>query len=358
VPAHQARLAELDSLRGVAVLMVLAFHYTTRFGELFPHVAWGGFALGGYGVHVFFLISGFVIVMTLERSEHAADFLVGRFSRLYPAYWSAILLTSGALWLAGGPLAPPSAPQAAVNLTMLQGFFGVPSVDGAYWSLQVELLFYAMALAAFTAGMLRSPLLVPAWLVASAVYASPLWTAHLAGLPHAGLAARLLALEFAPYFAIGILFYRLYRRQGSATWSYVLIGTALVLVARTQPPEVALLIAAASAVLWKLVHGGVPLLRFRPLVFVGTISYPLYLLHQKIGHALLYELAARGWSPLARVAATVAAALALATLVTFLIERPAMRAIRRWYRARPPLPAPPRGGWRRPARAGAPARVR
>lgn len=329
------RLAELDGLRGVAVLMVLAYHYTTRFGELFPDWQWGGFALGNYGVHLFFTLSGFVIVMTLERSERAADFLVARFSRLYPAYWTGALVTCGALWLIAGPVRPPSASQLAVNLTMLQGFLHVPHVDGAYWSLEIELLFYAMALAAFATGLLRrADALIAAWLLLAALAASPLWDRHLAGVPAARAAAHLLLLEFAPFFAIGILCYRLYRGQGSAALNHALIGSALAVVALTQAPAVTVMIGAGTFVLWKVGRGGLPLLRLPLLVFLGTISYPLYLVHQKVGHAALFALAQHGWHPLARIAAATGLAIALATAMTFLVERPAMRAIRRRYKAR------------------------
>lgn len=329
------RLAELDALRGVAVLMVLAFHYTTRFGQLFPEAAWGQFLFGAYGVHLFFVISGFVIIMTLDRSERPLDFLVARFSRLYPAFWTAVLLTSLFLWLAGGPVEPPGLRQIAVNFTMLHEFFGVPAVDGVYWTLEVELLFYAMALAVFWTGMLsRVHWVIAGWLAVSALFYSPLWAAHIAGRPLSGLAVRLLILEYAPFFAIGILFYRIYRRQGAAAWNYGLIAAALAMILAKWPLTVGLMIVGACAVLAKLAHGGLPMLRFAPLVFFGTISYSLYLVHQKIGHAVLIALAREGWSPGSRVASATLLSVALATAVTFLVERPAMQAIRRWYRAR------------------------
>lgn len=329
----QSRLAELDALRGIAVLLVLAFHYTTRIGELHPAAAWGAFPFGQYGVHLFFVISGFVIIMTLDRSERATDFLVARFSRLYPAYWTGIVLTTLFLWLADGPFPPLGVREIAVNFSMVQGFLKVPSVDGVYWTLQVELAFYAMALAVFYTGLLRHVHLpILAWLALCGLFYSPLWAAHVAGLPFAGLAVQLLILEFAPFFALGILFYRLYRGQGSAAWNYALIAAALALVAVHWPLEVAVMILAACGVLWKLLHGGLRVLRFAPLVFFGTISYSLYLVHQRIGQALLIELAERGWSPAARVAAATALAVALATAVTFLVERPALQAIRQRYR--------------------------
>ena len=84
-----SRMVELDALRGIAAVAVLGYHFTTRYQEQIGHV--GGMPVdllaGKYGVYLFFLISGFVIFMTLERTRTAADFVVSRFSRLFPAYW-------------------------------------------------------------------------------------------------------------------------------------------------------------------------------------------------------------------------------------------------------------------------------
>jgi peptidoglycan/LPS O-acetylase OafA/YrhL len=273
--------------------------------------------------------------MTLDRSEKAQDFLVARFSRLYPAYWTAILVTSAFLFLANGPVEPPSLRQMAVNFTMVHSFFKVPAVDGVYWTLEVELVFYAMALAVFATGLLRrAHLPILAWLALCAFYYSPFWASHVDGRPFSGLAVRLLILEFTPFFAIGILFYRVYRRQGSPAWNYALVAAAYALVLYRWPASVALMIAAACGVLWMVARGGFAPLRFRPLVFFGTISYSLYLVHQKIGYAILTELASRGWAPMARIALATLVAVALATGITFLVERPAMAAIRKRYKAR------------------------
>lgn len=90
-----SRLAEVDALRGIAAMSVVLFHYTTRFTELFapPYSPTISFQNGHYGVNLFFIISGFVIFMTLERTSKPMDFVISRFSRLFPAYWFAIFLT-------------------------------------------------------------------------------------------------------------------------------------------------------------------------------------------------------------------------------------------------------------------------
>ena len=81
-PVSQARVVELDALRGLAALAVVAFHYTTHYGNEVGHLGDMpvSFDFGNYGVELFFLISGFVIFMTLERTRTAMDFVVSRFA--------------------------------------------------------------------------------------------------------------------------------------------------------------------------------------------------------------------------------------------------------------------------------------
>ena len=136
------RLVEIDALRGVAAMAVVLFHYTTRFAELYapktlPSLS---FPDGHYGVNLFFIISGFVIFMTLEKTSRPMDFVVSRFSRLFPAYWFAILLTFSITHLLGLPGKLVDLSTAFANLIMIHSFFHVPHVDGVYWTLEVELI--------------------------------------------------------------------------------------------------------------------------------------------------------------------------------------------------------------------------
>src|SRR4030095_2287642 len=90
------RIGELDALRGLAALAVMIFHYTGHYGKNVGHVDRPllELALGNYGVQLFFMISGFVIFMTIEKTRTAMDFVVTRFSRLYPAYWASLLIAT------------------------------------------------------------------------------------------------------------------------------------------------------------------------------------------------------------------------------------------------------------------------
>ena len=141
-PAPTSRLLEIDALRGIAALSVVLFHYTTRFTELYgrQHAASLSFPDGHYGVNLFFVISGFVIFMTLEKTSRPMDFVVSRFSRLFPVYWAAIFITLSITHALGLPDKLVGIGTALANMLMIHGLFRVPHVDGVYWTLKVELL--------------------------------------------------------------------------------------------------------------------------------------------------------------------------------------------------------------------------
>jgi peptidoglycan/LPS O-acetylase OafA/YrhL len=80
------RFLELDALRGIAVFLVLLSHYTWAYDYHFQSLSEHSFHFshGEFGVQVFFMISGFVIFMTIEKTQSIKDFIISRFSRLYP----------------------------------------------------------------------------------------------------------------------------------------------------------------------------------------------------------------------------------------------------------------------------------
>ncbi len=128
----RGRLVEVDALRGLAAIAVVLYHFTTRFGEIYRDnpSASASFPEGYYGVNLFFIISGFVIFMTLERTKQPMDFVVSRFSRLFPAYWFAIFLTFSITHLLGLPGKLVSIDSALANMIMVHGLFWVPAVLG------------------------------------------------------------------------------------------------------------------------------------------------------------------------------------------------------------------------------------
>ena len=216
------RIQELDCLRGIAAFVVLLFHYTAKFRSEFGHTFSEVFDVrfGHYGVQLFFIISGFVIFLTIERSEKASDFVVKRFSRLYPTYWACLLVTFFSM-----SLFPISNERSAtvseflMNTTMLQGLLKIKNVDGAYWSLLPELLFYGFILVLYQTKQLKNIKIFGAiWLILVVI-------AKTIQLP--GLAVILLNLNYGMLFFAGILFYKIW--QGEQTWqNHALIAACFI----------------------------------------------------------------------------------------------------------------------------------
>ena len=329
----QPRVAELDALRGLAALAVVAFHYTTFYQQEQGHLQplGFGFPAGNYGVHLFFLISGFVIFMTLERTRTAMDFIVSRVSRLFPAYWAAIVMTAIVVYTLGLPKQKIPWADVAANVSMLQEILGFEHLDGSYWTLQVELLFYAQMLFWFMLGQLkRIHWIIALWLAMAVAYALT-EQRHV----HFSYTLReLLLLRHIPFFALGILFYRVHTRPGEWRLNFAMIALSLFAIGIAYTP-VFLAAGVACCVIFALfVTHRLRWLRAVPFVFLGSISYSLYLLHQVIGFALIYRLEAAGVPSLAAVALTAVAVLALATALTYSVERPAMRCLRDGWRRR------------------------
>lgn len=327
------RLEQIDGLRAVAALSVVGFHFTTRYDEVFVHASpiQAGFDLGYLGVNLFFVISGFVIFMTIEAAGSPRDFAFSRFSRLFPTYWAAVILT----WLLTLSLPIPgnvrSAGQMLANLTMVHEQFGVPSVDGVYWSLEVELIYYLWMLALASSGWLRRPQpVVLCWLALAAAAA----LAVKAGLtvPHALLHHGL--LRWIPWFGLGMIAYLVYR--GRASLPFAVAGLVLALAAirlQTGWREVALACCAWLGI-WMASRHRLRPAGWKPLVFIGAISYPLYLVHEQVGWLLMLNLQERGVAPWATIGVAVLACVAVAWLLHVLVEMPSMARMRRWWRTR------------------------
>lgn len=329
------RLIELDALRGLAALMVVGFHYTTRFQKLYGHPGPLPFVLpeGMFGVKLFFMISGFVIFMTLERTRDFRDFLVSRFARLYPAYWTAVALTATVTTLFSLPQRGTTLSVALVNLSMIQEWLNVPHVDGVYWTLTLELTFYAIMLALYAVQRLRDIELVAGLWLCAMIVVYELERHTTIRLPPAMHTAFLLGC--ANLFIAGMMFFKMHRRE--KTWQALfLIMAALAVEFTIQGLKsgifctafFALFAAVVLQIRWVCV-----LFSARPLVYLGTISYSLYLLHQNIGYVVLRALYAQALTPGGAIAITFATTVLLAASVNTLVEAPARTAIRSFWRS-------------------------
>jgi peptidoglycan/LPS O-acetylase OafA/YrhL len=151
-----------------------------------------------------------------------------------------------------------------------------------------------------------------------------------------------LILRHIPFFAIGILFYRM--RTYPAQWRLdaAMIGACIAAIAISYPIVYAEVALACTAIFALFALDRLTWLRAAPFAFFGTISYSLYLLHQAIGFSLIWHLEANGLSAGSAGLCAALIVTVLATLLTFLVERPALRMIRdAWKKRRALVPTRP-----------------
>jgi peptidoglycan/LPS O-acetylase OafA/YrhL len=317
-PARSARLTTPDCLRGVAAAAVAWFHITNGNPEFAPPALLkASGAQGWLGVEVFFVISGFVIPYALHAARYRlrdyGPFLLKRILRLDPPYVASMAL---AIALAYVSAAIPGFRGQAPSYTVLQlvshagyvtGFAGYRWVNVVYWSLALEFQYYLLIGLLFPLVQHRR-----AWIRA----------AVLAGVAVAALTVSNLLLVF-PWcflFILGILTFQF--RERSLGWGWYALGVGLAGMGSsvTLGWPVAL-VGVATALVIAFVE-----LRSRPLLFLGEISYSLYLVHVPMG-ARVVNLSLRfPVSPLGKVGVTVAAfavSVAAAYLFYRLVERPA-----------------------------------
>ncbi|MFI9594840.1 acyltransferase family protein [Nonomuraea sp. NPDC052265] len=338
-------MAELDLLRFIAALAVVAFHYLVAFASvwgarpaaLFPPLA--PFAgLGILGVELFFVISGFVILMTVWGRGLGA-FARSRLVRLYPAYWLSLGAVAALYGLTGATALDPklSPRQYLVNATMFQRLFKVADASGVYWSLWAELRFYLLIAILVIVGVTYGRVLV----------FSGVWLA-------AALAARfvgddvlneILMPDYAPYFVAGMALYLIHQnRKALLPWLYVAAGYAMAIPAalgrvhrridaagfKNMPVTDTGVIVTITLIFAAMALVALGLIRLKPsrtLTALGATTYPLYLFHGVTAAALI-PLLTGDLPPWAVALVTTLAAVVLSYLIYSFAERPIQRLLK------------------------------
>jgi peptidoglycan/LPS O-acetylase OafA/YrhL len=306
------RYRELDALRGIAAFAVMLFHFNLDAKNTLGPQLWTPLAYGKYGVQLFFIISGFVILLTARRCVTVKQFAVSRFSRLYPAYWAACVLIFSLLALNGQK---PSWTNALGNPPMFQ-IHGVERLEGVFWTLQQELWFYIVIAGLIFVRRLNFALLTVAALVVTS----------LAGL------------RFTAWFSLFLIGMVLFDSlKGFRPIHYALLALAAAdilcrsLVYQTHgvdTPVYPVIILLSAALVLLATRVRVPVLTNPVLLFLGTISYSLYLVHATIGRVIITRLVPQGVNLYAAALIAGVASIATATAFAFLIERPAMKLLR------------------------------
>jgi len=336
------RIDSLDGLRGVAIIGVVLYHYfnvsrreyhyiTLPISDTYAYL----FRYGWLGVQLFFCISGFVITFTLHRSSDWADFAIRRFARLWPGMLFCSVCTfcfmaiikhgfkdSFLNFLPSLTFTDPALSNAVLHRS------GISYIDGSYWTLFVEVRFYAMAAFLYFLSQKRflisvcyTTVLVGALFTISLKYNIVLLRQMLG----------LLTISYhLPWFSFGVAcYYLFYGYETRRAYLLIIIAALLLFIKNwalaSQLPDPQSAQGELYGILFVLPLFWLALrcpliskmLSVRPLTYLGGISYGVYLLHQKIGvQCLLFVGNPLGLSPYTYVINV----LAVCTIVTILAQ--------------------------------------
>lgn len=347
-----SRFQFVDALRGVAALAVAAFHIS-RYGPL-AHAAeraWPDPLLmllkhGWIGVQIFFVISGFVIAHSLRKARATPRF-IGQFAlrrslRLDPAYWATMALVLGLSALLPESFADPashdplSAGQLAAHLGYLQNVLGFENLSVGFWTLCIEVQFYLMfvvllGVAQWSAGCqagaeracyqrlmaLLGPLAMASLFYFGRQRESDAWVVH-----------------FFSMFFLGML--ASWSLEGKIAhgwfWLFATVMVASLAVHWKLDIAVALLTGLSIYTVGRAGHLH-NWLSWRPLQYLGRISYSLYLIHYPVSclvTTLGYHLTGDAPLPAALwLTAALLTSIGAAQLLYVLVERPSLQLSRR-----------------------------
>jgi hypothetical protein len=338
-----SRVPELDAVRAMAALNLMLFHFTHVYSVKYGFTSPLGFeySYGKYGTQLFFLLSGYVNAMTLFGKRQPLDFLAARTIRIIPTYllvlgMNLVLLLFLPFTLHGSY----SIAQVFANLTLVPKLLGYECLEPVTWTLQIEVLFYVILLLLFSLGGLQRPVRTLMWYMAVCI-AGTWWLntvrTDFAGTDAAQLAdfwEELLLLPYMPLFAIGILLYRLRAGTSGIGWNLVglvaAVSTFHLIDKRDHNPVATfLLIGLIAGAGW----GVLPPLRLRPWVFLSTISYSLYLLHNNLGTAFIYYLNHAGLEPWVCFLLVFPFVIGISALFSFWVERPLAARLRAGWKS-------------------------
>ena len=307
-PVHHQRLGVLDGYRGLAILLVMGFHYCSRwtppkalqnlypYGDLLRDIP---IVRHGYlGVELFFIISGFVIALTLISSKDWLEFALRRMARLVPSMFLCSIITFAILALLPIKYFEPRLIDFVPSLSFIEPsvwerLLGTPvsTIDGVYWSLFVEVKFYFWAcLLFFVFKALR--FLAAFAIFFTVVLALEAFGALISNRFIVGASDIFFASSYLPWFCAGVAFFYLYQDRKNMLASLLAIETLAMVVVRAVKMDAASeipfdLAFYALFFLFVFRRKWVRAFEWKPLALVGEASYSLYLLHQYVGVTLI-----------------------------------------------------------------------
>lgn len=334
---QEKRIDTLDFFRAIAAIFVVLYHYISRYDILYGHSKepFLNFEFGSMFVSMFFILSGFLIVKTIERENNICKFLVNRLIRLWPTFVIALSITSVVLYFGGQVFVDriPTLKQYILNLTMFPDYIGSTPVDGAYWTLPIEITFYCiMAATIIFKRKNKIKFVCILWSIISLAitvlsFATDIFVVKALKI--------LLITDFAHLFITGMIFFIYYKeREYKEPWKYICLLIAIINQYLVFGLEYTIFYLLETIIFALTVIFGVikipKWLNNNAVTFVAKISYPLYLIHQMIGYVIINKIEQNGFTNEIYMIVPIAISLILAYLLNKFVELPIIK----WYKQR------------------------
>lgn len=313
------RLEVLDSLRGLAALFVVLYHYTTRYYDFYKVEKdyQLSFTYGNYGVEVFFIISGFVIFLTLSKTKTSLDFIVNRFIRLFPTYWISVTLTFIIISQFSLPGREVSILEYIINLSMIHLEFRINSVDGVYWTLLYELKFYVLMLLLYHFNLLKKINYLSLFILVVIVFLNMF---SLNETILFKILNKIFIFNYIHLFISGIMFYKIMKKDYNPLIFLNLLISYLLAI-YSQNANIIIIFSSIYFIFILLSLGKLKFLSQKSLIFLGSISYSLYLIHQNIGYIVLNFFSSNNLSMRVGTISAFIISIFIATGITYLFEK-------------------------------------
>ncbi|MFK0684476.1 acyltransferase [Ochrobactrum sp. BD67] len=330
--AHHSHIYGLDILRIISALAVMCYHFVFRgeaAGELpainIPETMKAIASYGSLGVSVFFIISGYVIAYSAE-GQRPWTFMIARFTRIYPTFLMMMTLTAATIWLSSNPLFHVSMRQYLANTIIFSKLLGEPFVDGAYWSIVLEVIFYGWIFIILALGQFQNILrIIPIWLAFSLTNEFYIGSEHLQNLfitEHSGFFAMGIVLNrlhrqfsyYACVLFISAAFYSIYTATAGIEWAEAAYSTTFSSVV------IAAIILCSIAIFLLMLHLKINKRYFNIISILGGATYSLYLLHQNVGYIAIARLLDYV-SPLSALALTMVALISFSVVFHGIVEK-------------------------------------
>lgn len=340
------RIIELDYLRAVSCIMVMIYHYTTRYNELFGHKSEYLFNLsfGGWAVSIFFMLSGFFAVYIYIYTENNSflNYISKRFVRLYPSYWVSLVFTTVVCAFIMPELVV-SVKDFIINLTMLQELAKSSYVDGAHWTLLKELIFYIII------GLIFKLKLKDKLKLISFVWIIVLITSYFADFyihnTLFSLFKTAIIVQYGQHFIAGITVYYLLEAKNKfdgffalltfvlcCVYNYLVFSLGYTLFLICGYLLVLLFALNSKKGYWTLSEKAVKLLT--PLSGLAAISYPVYLIHQNFGYAIINLLENNGLTSEFFIIIPIAFSITIGWLINKFVAVPSVKLYNQLQRKR------------------------